>query len=636
MSTENQPLHPDPATPGPTQLSDTAPPSPVSYERLSPLTPLVKGWIGLLAVAAVIGRQFLESGSLDRPGGGWLIWLAILGGLGGLSVLTGLISWRTTGFAVAPDALHIRRSFISQQTDTVVYRRIQSVDIVRPLAARLIGVAGLRIDVGGEGAPKLEYLSRSKADQLRDELLARAAVAHQQPAVQPGSPAAPASASTHPLNASTLNPGTPNPGALNPSGLVPGSLASGADPAMPGAIPPGGIPTPRVDQLPAITRVRCTPGQIITGTLTSSQFIFTALGILAFGIVPALIAKQVVTLGILIPLGFAMVGVLSNRLFKEWNYELATTADGVVRISRGLTDQVSQTVPTDRVQGFCLSQSLFAKPFGLWRVQFEVFGYHGDEADQGASTVLLPAGSWQQVLTALDVVWPGFNPASLPTQSLPARVRWFHPFALKTYRWGMDDHVVLSAAGLLEHHVAIVHQARAQSWSLSQGPVQRRLGLASVDVDITQGPVHLRLKNLDAAIARPLTDDLVHRSRAARQASWAVTRHAAPGQWPTAPPPTAAAAGQFTQSASMPHPPPWPPTPPAPSTSQGPLAVTPPAQGWPSPMAGWSDTAGPRQPWPPNHGGLDPSWAPDHRPAGHGADPAGRGPEHPGPGDPRN
>lgn len=497
------PPGPDGAAPPPPPAAPT-----VEYTRLSPLTPVVKGWVGLLAVIAVVGRQFLENGGLEHREGGYSVWLIILAVFGVISVVTGWISWRTTGYAVAADALHVRRSFISQQTDTVVYRRIQSVDIVRPLAARLIGVAGLRIDVGGDRAPRLEYLSMTKAEQVRDELLSRAAVAHR---VSDPALADPTSA--------------PSPDAAE--------VAAG--PAPVGVPLPG--PAARAAQGPEIVRVQCTPQQIVLGTLTSSEFVLSTLSIIVFGIVPTLLAHQLVTLGILVPLGFGIVGIVTNRLFKQWNYRLATTSDGVVRISRGLTDTVSQTVPTDRVQGFSICQSVFAKPFGLWQVHFEVFGYSGEKDDQGGSTVLLPAGSWSQVLTVLDTVWPGFDPAQVPQQPLPRRARWLHPFAFKSYAWGLDDQVVLSRGRLLVHRINVVHQARAQSWTIEQGPLQRRLRLASSRVDITRGPVNVVLHDLDVEVARQVTDDLVRRGRLAREAPWLTTAHqpivpAAAPQWP--------------------------------------------------------------------------------------------------------
>src|SRR5690606_6213726 len=53
----------------------------------------------------------------------------------------------------------------------------QAVDIVRPLAGRLLGLSELRMEVagGGEAEAPLAYLSVDDAVRLRAELLARSA-----------------------------------------------------------------------------------------------------------------------------------------------------------------------------------------------------------------------------------------------------------------------------------------------------------------------------------------------------------------------------------------------------------------------------------------------------------------------------
>ena len=58
--------------------------------------------------------------------------------------------------------------------------RLQAVDVVRPLVARALGLAELRLEVAGGSSSEapLAYLSEAAAQQLRAELLARAAGLH--------------------------------------------------------------------------------------------------------------------------------------------------------------------------------------------------------------------------------------------------------------------------------------------------------------------------------------------------------------------------------------------------------------------------------------------------------------------------
>ena len=71
--------------------------------------------------------------------------------------------------------------------------------------------------------------------------------------------------------------------------------------------------------------------------------------------------------------------------------------------------------------------------------------------------------------------------------------------------------------------------AKPQSMRITQGPLQRRLGLANVALDSTKGPVSVVALHRDANEARAILDREVELERAARTA-------AAPDRWETAEP----------------------------------------------------------------------------------------------------
>ncbi|WP_394815703.1 PH domain-containing protein, partial [Clavibacter michiganensis] len=50
--------------------------------------------------------------------------------------------------------------------------------------------------------------------------------------------------------------------------------------------------------------------------------------------------------------------------------------------------------------------------------------------------------------------------------------------------------------------VSVVPHARSQSVRLSQGPIQRKLGLADIDVHTSSGPVTVSCPHLDAMDAQ--------------------------------------------------------------------------------------------------------------------------------------
>jgi putative membrane protein len=69
----------------------------------------------------------------------------------------------------------------------------------------------------------------------------------------------------------------------------------------------------------------------------------------------------------------------------------------------------------------------------------------------------------------------------------------------------------------LSRTVDVVPHERTQSLRLAAGPWQRALGLASVHLDSTPGPVRTRAAHRDAAEARQMLDRQIDRARTARQ-----------------------------------------------------------------------------------------------------------------------
>jgi putative membrane protein len=74
--------------------------------------------------------------------------------------------------------------------------------------------------------------------------------------------------------------------------------------------------------------------------------------------------------------------------------------------------------------------------------------------------------------------------------------------------------------GILSRTIDVVPHERTQSVRVTSGPVQRALGLASVHLDSTRGPVKTRAANRDAAEARVILDRQVDRARMARLSRW--------------------------------------------------------------------------------------------------------------------
>ena len=89
----------------------------------------------------------------------------------------------------------------------------------------------------------------------------------------------------------------------------------------------------------------------------------------------------VVALGGFVPMVFGVFSLVSRRVIAMFHFTLAESSRGL-RVTRGLTNLTSQSVPVDRIQGVRLCQPVLWKPFGWWRVDVDIVGY-GTERPRG-------------------------------------------------------------------------------------------------------------------------------------------------------------------------------------------------------------------------------------------------------------
>ena len=418
-------------------------------ERPHPLTPLIRGWIVLLALVFGVGREFIPDGS---EGGDLPPVELLLGGIAVVALVAGLggfLSWRFTRFVVDTEELRIDTGMIFRTSQRIAFERVQSIDVVQPLAARFFQLAELRIDIGGGESARLRYLTLKRAYELRDYLLARAR-GHRD-----------ARAETVELSVDS-----------------------------------------RLTDLhePDEVLVQVTPPTLLLAAVTSHEFF----GILFGGIVAAGITFYFdlgwASLGILIPLASALVGFVAQRVTGQFNYTLSRRPAGL-RISRGLTSLTSQSLPPRRVQAVQISQSLIWRKLGFYRIDLAVVGWGAltdDESGRGVNTIMLPAGTAEQVATALGALWPSGDYRQVALTPAPKAARWLHPLSAPFLRWGFNDQFFVSRHGWLVRRWQVVPHARAQSVELQQGPFSRRLGLANVAVHTAGIQLSTRAKGVDA------------------------------------------------------------------------------------------------------------------------------------------
>ncbi len=224
---------------------------------------------------------------------------------------------------------------------------------------------------------------------------------------------------------------------------------------------------------------------------------------------------------------FAFFAVGWARFSSGFGFTAGISADGI-RLQHGLLDTRRQTVPPGRVQAVRLRQPLPWRRFDWWRMTINVAGY---QDEQEAVSTLLPVGPRTDALYALWLVLPDLgdpDPAGAVSAALSGRgadngftasprrawvvdpLQWRRRGVLATGRALFIRH------GLLARDVVVVPHEKTQSLAIRQGPVQRLLSLATVEVHSTRGTITPVAEHLDLDDAIALLDAQATRAREAR------------------------------------------------------------------------------------------------------------------------
>ncbi|MBW8872953.1 MAG: PH domain-containing protein, partial [Leifsonia sp.] len=157
------------------------------WHRLHPATPLLRGGIVFIAIFGFVLSNLRERligffvGTPQYAGDpldaiydhGWEGW-ALLGVAVVLLLCFGAfyLSWRMHSFRITGDAVEVRSGILFRTQRKARLDRIQGINVVRPVIARIFGAAKLDVSVAGHDANvQLAYLGSSLADGLRGDVL---------------------------------------------------------------------------------------------------------------------------------------------------------------------------------------------------------------------------------------------------------------------------------------------------------------------------------------------------------------------------------------------------------------------------------------------------------------------------------
>ena len=466
-----------------------------AWLRVHPASPFVRGWFALAAIGFFVGRdtfeRMLRGGPLiDEEAAGRAPWLLVGGGaVLLLAVLGFVLTWYFTRYQVAGGYVRVNTGFLFKQQRQARLDRVQAIDIVQPLLARIFGLAELKFEVAdaGESAVRLAYLRMDEARQLRATILARAA------------------------------------------GVVP-------DPERPEAA---------VAEAPEYAVLTVAPRRLVGSLLLSEQSVGLVLGAVA-SVVLSAVTENRGFFFYLIPAGLGLVAAYWSSFNKGYNFTAAISPDGI-RLRYGLLDTQAQTLPPGRIQALRVSQPPLWRIFGWYRIQVSVAGYGaaGSNGDNSSRTTLLPVGTFPEVLTILSLVLPdpgtpdpvrvftaginGLASASAAAVSgagpaddggfvtTPRRARWLAPLGWRRNGFTATDTALLIRSGRWWRHLVLVPHQRTQSMALQQGPLARRFGVADLVLHTTAGPVAPRLNQAGLDEGRALLEAQSARARAARK-----------------------------------------------------------------------------------------------------------------------
>lgn len=508
---------------------DTGAPEP--WHRVHPVSPLVRGWIAVLAILYFFGQNQLENifnrgDSSGDDGGGWsfnpgLLWL-VVGGAAILLLIMGafFLSWYFTKYQVTERHVNVNSGVVFRQQRQARIDRVQAIDIVQPLLARIFGLAELKFEVADAGstAMRLAFIRIGEAKALRNDILARAAGLKQDR--NPGSTGARPGVVQGPVAGHDAGHGAGHDGG------VPFPAPAAVD-ATPAPAPAAGQPAP---EAPERVVAVVPPRRMVAATLLSPWVGFTVLAVVG-GIIATIASDGAFTLLYMIPFFIGVVPALWGQFNQGYNFRAAMGADGL-RLSYGLLDTRHQTVPPGRVQAVMVTQGIIWRRFGWHKVVVNVAGYGGQGEDATLRSTLLPVGTRADVLNVLGIVLPDpgtGRPAELVDAGIcgsgdaegfttsPRSARWLSPFAYRRQGFAVTDTALFSRAGVLIHSLVIVAHERIQGILLTQGPLDRRLGLSGIQLCTTDGPISPRVKQMGLETGRGLFMDQADRAARARR-----------------------------------------------------------------------------------------------------------------------
>lgn len=360
-----------------------------------------------------------------------------------LILVGGSIDWWFTRYSLDDLAIHRRSGFLFKKNRTIRLESVQSVDISRPLVARLLGLSELRFEVadGSSEALHIKYVSARKAEVLRRTAMAsinllRSEAAGRPVDVLPDSMqisaermpdadqlhqpfeasyeapySAPAQNSTQQVapqqGAQQLAPEQSAP--QQPAPQQPVASRRGARMPMPVAADPSQPPIFRISNVRLIASIM----------LEHLVWLVPAVALMVgAAVIAAIMAGEspfLIFMAMLPGMFAPMVGyvvALWTRFDGAANFKITPSGQGGVTLRYGFTGTHTQNVMVERIQALAVEQSILWRAFGWYRIKMTIAGIGIEKNDNQklvTRNVALPVGNKQETLMVLRLLLPALD-----------------------------------------------------------------------------------------------------------------------------------------------------------------------------------------------------------------------------------
>lgn len=479
-----------------------------------------------------------------------------------IGLILGTLSWWFTRYHLDELSVHRRSGIFFKKERTIRLESVQSVDISRPLVARLLGISELRFEVadGSGEALHIKYVSRVKATRLRRAALQSISILRAQGGAR-GTGVGAGYRSDAPLPSGAAYPVSSAQPGVSQSGSVPETAAYPRPAALP--VPAGNFPESGSPE--GVVAFRLSTGRLIMSILLENLVWVVPL-VIVMGVSAIITAVFSGLSPLYIPmvalpsLGAPLIGyagALWARFDNSARFRIYRGDRGALTLRYGFTGTHTQNVLPERVQAVQVEQSILWKMFGWYRVTMTIAGVGVDRSNQGGLTrnVALPVGNERETMTVLRLLLPELDeqqaqvlmaaarssqkhqvPGAPQMLQVPSTARWLDPLTLHVKgltsinadaqgargpassrpNANIEEHargdLLLIRNGFLVRRLSVLPVRRVLGVRWTQGPFERACGCATLRFDVAKGPVRTSMKHLpprtSLIIASTLTERL--------------------------------------------------------------------------------------------------------------------------------